>query len=392
MITIRQLLCASLALCASSLESVDAQRLWISGLVTDPSGRPLGRVAIYLEGSNIATLTQGNGRYTLAVPESIAALQGRQLVARLIGHEVRSISVVLSGERIVQDFVLPLDTARRSDSSSTMPSDGPANSLTISGRVVDSSGAGLPGVQLSIRSMGVGTMADSEGKYSFNIPLANGRTVKMIVQRPGLLAREDTVTLIAGSMVRDFQMNEPIYNSNAAEVLKWKRDFDRSAGLTDLARGPHRDGEQEIRIWILGGMFSPYFYRFVSRNGKVNGEAVLPFGPAGGTHPPDSAKTCFRFPNIDGLICRTRFTRPANWGRIWKTLDSLGIWSIPDEGPMHLRMEPVMDGEAIVAELWNGRSYRAWAYASGVHDNGPGRAKVTAISAILQEIDERMNP
>jgi hypothetical protein len=77
---------------------------------------------------------------------------------------------------------------------------------------------------------------------------------------------------------------------------------------------------------------------------------------------------------------------------MWKTLDSLDVWAIRDEGPLRKRLRPVFDGESIAGESWDGRDYNAWAYASGAQDSEPGRAKVTAVSSMLREINSFMGP
>ena len=59
----------SVLLAAASAAFAQTQ---VSGTVTDPSGAPLPGVYVYIEGTNVGTVTDAKGEYTLAVREGDA--------------------------------------------------------------------------------------------------------------------------------------------------------------------------------------------------------------------------------------------------------------------------------------------------------------------------------
>ncbi len=405
MITIRQLICASLALCASSLSSVDAQSLTITGRVVDSNEQPIIRAIVYLNPSKVAAMTRDDGRYEMLVPDSIVRSQTVPLVAFKGGREMKTVMVVLAGHLIVHDFILPLDTLRRKKYGTALSPDllmrSPGYALTISGRTVNSEGNAVDGVQVSVDGLNVGGQSDSLGNYSILIRQPRGQSTIIQARLMGFSRVTDTVTLVGSAIHRDFAMLEQLYDwtQTAAEVLEWKRGIDRAAGLTDLANGPHRSGDREIRIWTIGGIASPYFYRLLNRKGKVTGEVVFAYPPDGSNEAEHAKprgglpiKSCTNSTLDVGTVCMARFATAPPWTSLWERLDSLDIWHIADEGTLGLRASIVMDGASTVAELWDGHSYRAWSYHPGVHDSLPGRAKVTVITNLLYDINAQMTP
>lgn len=399
MITIRQLKCASLALCASALSSVDAQSLTITGRVVDSNEQPIPQAIVYLNPSKVAALTRDDGRYEMLVPDSIVRSQTVPLVAFKGGREMKTVMVVLAGHSIVHDFILPLDTLRKKKYGTALSPDllmrSPGYALTISGRVVDDEGRGAPAVSVQIESMLVSTQTDSLGQYSLVVPEPTGKRVKLHLIRMGLLRIEDTVTLSGPTIHRDYAMRRPIYTMTATEVLALDGNIDDAAGLTHLATGPHRKGEREIRIRIFGGIAIPYqMYRFVDRSGAPGGEYIRyyrarnrddEFRP--GTAFDSAMRTsCKRMTYGPVFTCRGRFAREPNWRQLWKSLDSLDVWTIPDEGSLGKPRNLVFDGDWITAELWDGHSYETWSYGPGVEDDSSGRTRVTAIETLLREI------
>lgn len=74
------------------LQEANAQRWSVSGKVTDPTGVPMPGVSVLLKGSTVATLSDGNGSYTLSIPE-----KSSMLVFSYIGSKTKEVAVSKAG-------------------------------------------------------------------------------------------------------------------------------------------------------------------------------------------------------------------------------------------------------------------------------------------------------
>lgn len=74
------------------LQEANAQRWSVSGKVTDPTGVPMPGVSVLLKGSTVATLSDGNGSYTLSIPEKSSVL-----VFSYIGSKTKEVAVSKAG-------------------------------------------------------------------------------------------------------------------------------------------------------------------------------------------------------------------------------------------------------------------------------------------------------
>ncbi|WP_222538197.1 SusC/RagA family TonB-linked outer membrane protein [Pedobacter polysacchareus] len=74
------------------LQEANAQRWSVSGKVTDPTGVPMPGVSVLLKGSTVATLSDGNGSYTLSIPEKSSIL-----VFSYIGSKTKEVVVSKAG-------------------------------------------------------------------------------------------------------------------------------------------------------------------------------------------------------------------------------------------------------------------------------------------------------
>jgi len=81
----------------------------VTGRVTDETGEPLGTVNVYLDGTDLATITDGTGAYSLVVPASRIDQQQHVLIAGLIGYRSGQETIMLLGDALTVDFVLQLD-------------------------------------------------------------------------------------------------------------------------------------------------------------------------------------------------------------------------------------------------------------------------------------------
>jgi hypothetical protein len=149
-----------------------------------------------------------------------------------------------------------------------------------------------------------------------------------------------------------------------------------AAGLPDLEIGPHIAGDREIRVWIGFGMTSPQsLFRLVEHDHVVTGEYIRywyrrdPISTADST----SFAALMRYwergrcgpvrKGPDAEACVARLISQPPWRRIWRTIDSLGVWTLPDESTLK-GGNLTLDGWGIAVETWDGVAYHAWSYAN----------------------------
>jgi len=83
-----------------------------------------------------------------------------------------------------------------------------AQGATITGHVTSSTGSPLPSVTVSITGMGLGTITQDDGLYSFTVPTSrvSGQTVTLAARRVGFAPQNAQITLTAGTITHDFVM------------------------------------------------------------------------------------------------------------------------------------------------------------------------------------------
>lgn len=96
--------CTALFLCVPGLAV--AQSATVTGRVTAEGGTPLPAVSVFIEGLNIGSTTDDNGRYSFQVPGARVSGQTVRITARRIGYTVRTVSLTLQPGEVRQDFSL----------------------------------------------------------------------------------------------------------------------------------------------------------------------------------------------------------------------------------------------------------------------------------------------
>lgn len=86
--------------------SIFAQQVTITGLVTDNDGVPLDNVSVFIKGSQNATYTDSNGKYTLVVAEV-----GSTISCSVVGFLQQEKQISGNSDNMVIDFVLKQDPA-----------------------------------------------------------------------------------------------------------------------------------------------------------------------------------------------------------------------------------------------------------------------------------------
>lgn len=85
------------------------EAMTITGNVTDETGDALATVNVYIDGTDLATITDSEGNYSLVVPASRIDNQQHVLVAGLIGYRAGQETISLLGEDLTVNFSLLLD-------------------------------------------------------------------------------------------------------------------------------------------------------------------------------------------------------------------------------------------------------------------------------------------
>jgi hypothetical protein len=126
----------------------------VTGLITDESGRPLGKVAVYTTPPLTATDSKGNGRFTLALPQDV---QGQYLYFSSDGYQTDS--VWLTGNESSLQIRL----------KNAIPA--PDKSLrSVTGKIIDENNQPLGEVNVYTKNPMRGTSSNSEGRFTFTFP------------------------------------------------------------------------------------------------------------------------------------------------------------------------------------------------------------------------------
>ncbi|MEJ2503644.1 MAG: TonB-dependent receptor plug domain-containing protein, partial [Gemmatimonadota bacterium] len=109
---VRQLMALSLVLLLWPLGVTAQQSATITGQVTSSAGQPLAGATVIIEGMNLGTLANVDGRYLLAVPASRVQGQEVTVSAQQLGYRSQTETITLSGGSITINFTLEEDPLR----------------------------------------------------------------------------------------------------------------------------------------------------------------------------------------------------------------------------------------------------------------------------------------
>lgn len=164
----------------------------ISGKVTDEAGEPLAGTIINIAGTNITSISNASGHYSITSPNTQDTL-----IFNNLGYEKAEIAFSESDKKIntklFQDTT-SLDRIAAVGSSQEkrgFPSASPStvlktkkpliisqgNKNQISGQVFNEGGRPLSGVSVQIKGTSEGAMTDNNGKYSLSLPSSSANLV-----------------------------------------------------------------------------------------------------------------------------------------------------------------------------------------------------------------------
>ncbi len=133
----------------------------------------------------------------------------------------------------------------------------------IQGKVTDArTGQPLPGANVYIQELNVGSATDRDGNYTFLVPPANvrGQEVTLVIRFVGYKQRTEKVTLSPGVITRNFVLTEDvlgleevIVTGTVGGTFKERLPFtvDRISS-TDLQHAPAKTAESAIRGKVAG--------------------------------------------------------------------------------------------------------------------------------------------
>ncbi len=87
----------------------------IKGNVTSTDGNALPGANVFIQNLNLGTAADIDGNYKFEVPADMSKGQTVNLTARFVGYKEQSVSIVLSGKTIEQNFVLERDVFQSSE-------------------------------------------------------------------------------------------------------------------------------------------------------------------------------------------------------------------------------------------------------------------------------------
>jgi len=94
------------------------------------------------------------------------------------------------------------------------------NPTTIKGKITDENGIALPGANVLIKSLHIGTASDTNGEYEFVVPgdMSNNQTVELTAKFLGY--KENTVQIILNgkTIEQDFSLKTDIFQSSEIVV------------------------------------------------------------------------------------------------------------------------------------------------------------------------------
>jgi TonB-dependent SusC/RagA subfamily outer membrane receptor len=136
--------------------------------------------------------------------------------------------------------------------------------ITVQGKVTDSkTGEGLPGANVYIRALGVGTSADMTGAYSFTVPEEKATEARALLAAKSVGYKEKSVriTLKPGVVTTDFALDEDVFQVDEVVITGIASKTSKAVAEVAVARIPVSDLVSKISYQGISQLFS----------GKVSG-------------------------------------------------------------------------------------------------------------------------
>jgi len=182
----------------------------------------------------------------------------------------------------------------------------------------------------------------------------------------------------------------------------------RAAGLRPLRAGVRRPRSPEIRLAMHVGIGVPDDLLVLRRRGdRTSGEVWLWWGPDGADQVAEDGAGWQRHAGEFGcpaarwvwdaapgragdrmatLTCRATLRPAPDWRRLWRRLDSLGVWTLPDADELPRPAWLTLDGVTLTVETFDGARYRRVEHANPDGRTSPEAARAAAILGEVQAV------
>lgn len=179
-------------------------------------------------------------------------------------------------------------------------------------------------------------------------------------------------------------------------LLQFTSEAVTTAGMGTLKESHIPDQTSEIRVWIGFGVVQPQkMLRLrVNADGGVSGEILVHF-PSDLTYMEDHAAEFRRdvMRNCTNLrtgkesdVCTATLKNTPSWDALYKNLFRLGITTLPDQSELPQPEIDVLDGIAMVVEVREGSSYRAYEYSNPAFRSEPEAEAATMIIHAIADV------
>ncbi len=173
----------------------------------------------------------------------------------------------------------------------------------------------------------------------------------------------------------------------------------RAVNLIPLREKPLKTGYKEIRVWVGFGVVSPEDLLILNIDdvGKVSGRKVLIYerDPSDWEDDPEELEyllgSIYSRCTIIGKYkhtesCSLKHNEIFDWSKIYEKLKALDVWHLPDESKLPKTEIIVHDGFAMVVELSDGKSYRAYYYGNPAFRDGKEARKASEIMSFIMSL------
>ena len=255
----------------------------------------------------------------------------------------------------------------------------------LAGHVVDDLGDPLPGATIIVGDSLLTAVSDSAGDYLITeIPI--GRYAVTVTSAESE-ASIDTVEVENGqTRVLDFELSYdwscPPNTSHLSEDLSWQQKWfsadqpiAEAYGLAPLDQ--QSSGSRAARLWYYSGDH-PILIMLAWNGDVIVGDIVAgePLQGYEGETEQHAKSRLDRFRKSwapycgpiqrgpSALACALTLVEDPNWSELAGKLEEDNLWTLPDESALPTCSSPMIGGESFVAEIFDGKTYRAYHYLS----------------------------
>ncbi len=295
--------------------------------------------------------------------------------------------------------------------------------LRVIGVVRDPAGAPVAGAAVWVNMPPQITFTGRDGHFELARPVSDSAMIEVlhlayssphlrVSELPRASPRSTTAVAVLdfrrGAIDSTSAPYAPPLRSTASSLPDAELELITQAARLPSLRNARSSRDRQIRVFIHGGAGTPDYAVTLRRSrGRVSGQVWLwwMLDPQTGLDPASNwrlragAFGCADAPWQWGtvldagipdwravLVCRATLPVTPDWPGMWRRLDSLGVWRLPDQtARLHNRRPFVTDGAMVTLEMFNGRAYRLVRHGHPDSMAAPGAERAAAIKSALQD-------